>query len=278
MSSRLSEIGAHLETTRELGMVIGAMRSIAASRVREARERLAGVRAYAATLGHAIGEVLAQLPEPPSRQPASGPVLALVLCSEQGFVGTFNERVLVHVREHFQPGDRLLMVGERGLLGAAEQHLAVEWSAPMVMHGEELSLLAGQIAQAIYQRLDARCRRVLLIHSAPVEQPGQPMPVVCRALLPFDYSRFPAASRGQPPLLNLPATELVGGLAEEYVYAELCEALMLSFAAENEARMQAMVAAQSNVEERRDQLQQEFRRARQDEITDEIIELSAQGL
>ena len=42
--------------------------------------------------------------------------------------------------------------------------------------------------------------------------------------------------------------------------------------------MQAMVAAQGNVEERRNSLLAEFRRVRQDEITEEIIELSASRL
>lgn len=279
MSSRLAEIAAHLETTRELGMVIGAMRSIAASRVREAREQVEGVRAYAGTLGHAIGEALALLPEPPHAHEDDSPALLLAICSEQGFVGAYNERLLDLLRQQRQPQDELLLVGERGLMVAAEQDLQVDWSAPMVMHADELPGLAGQAAEAIYQRLvDSPARRVLLVHaqSAP---PGEHGPLLlCRPLLPFDYSRFPQARHTRPPRLNLAAGSLLAGLAEEYVYAELCEALMLAFAAENEARMQAMVAAQSNVEERRAQLTQDFRHARQDEITDEIIELSGQSL
>ena len=50
---------------------------------------------------------------------------------------------------------------------------------------------------------------------------------------------------------------------------------MLSFAAENEARMQAMIAARSNVARKLDKLVESFRRLRQEEITGEIIELSA---
>ena len=50
---------------------------------------------------------------------------------------------------------------------------------------------------------------------------------------------------------------------------------MLSFAAENEARMRAMIAARGNVARKLDELVGSFRRLRQDEITDEIIELSA---
>ena len=49
---------------------------------------------------------------------------------------------------------------------------------------------------------------------------------------------------------------------------------MLSFAAENEARMRAMIAARSNVSRKLDELVGSFRRLRQEEITGEIIELS----
>ena len=50
---------------------------------------------------------------------------------------------------------------------------------------------------------------------------------------------------------------------------------MLSFAAENEARMEAMIAARSNVARKLDELVASFRVLRQEEITSEIIELSA---
>ena len=53
---------------------------------------------------------------------------------------------------------------------------------------------------------------------------------------------------------------------------------MLSFAAENEARMRAMIAARSNVHTTLNQLIGSFRRLRQEEITADIVELSAGSL
>ena len=274
MSGRLAEVGQHLGTTRELGVVIGAMRGIAAARVQEARQRLDGVRAYAQTLGAAIGEALALLPEPQRPVPAHdapGQALVLALCAEQGFVGTFNERVLDAAQALLGPGAQLWLLGERGELGAGERGLAVDWSAPMAVHLDEVAGLAGRLAEALYARLgEGRARRVTLVHG----QPGSTAALV-RPLLPFDYTRFAVARRAQAPYVTLAPAQLVAGLADEYLFAELCEALVLSFAAENEARMQAMVAAQGNVEERRNELLAEFRRVRQDEITEEIVELSA---
>ena len=59
------------------------------------------------------------------------------------------------------------------------------------------------------------------------------------------------------------------------MFAELCEALTLSLAAENEARMRAMTAAKSNVSTMLDDLVARSRQLRQEEITNEIIELGA---
>ncbi|MBA3053449.1 MAG: hypothetical protein FP826_00605 [Sphingomonadales bacterium] len=78
-----------------------------------------------------------------------------------------------------------------------------------------------------------------------------------------------------PPLINIAPQALVSQLAEEYVFAELCEALMLSFAAENDARMRAMIAARTNVANKLDMLTASARRIRQEEITNEVIELAA---
>lgn len=277
MSGKLAEVGQHLATTRELGVVVAAMRGIAAARLQEARQQLDGVRAYAETLGAAIGEALALLPEPqrPSADTTAGAhTLVLALCAEQGFVGGFNERVLDAAQGLLGGGAQLWLLGERGELGARERELAVDWTAPMAVHLDEVPALAGRLSEALYSRLGAGAtQRVALVHG----QPGHGE-VQARSLLPFDYSRFAVSRRAQAPHVTLAPPRLIADLADEYLYAELCEALVLSFAAENEARMQAMVAAQGNVEERRNTLLAEFRRVRQDEITEEIVELSASRL
>ena len=112
-----------------------------------------------------------------------------------------------------------------------------------------------------------------MIHAVPA--PSATIEVVERVLVPFDFARFKVTPRSIAPITTLPVEQLIADLAEEYVYAQLCEAVMLSFAAENEARMTAMIAARSNVARKLDELVASFRRLRQEEITGEIIELSA---
>jgi F-type H+-transporting ATPase subunit gamma len=278
MSGKLSEVEGRIGTVHQLEAVITAMRGSAAAWSREARGRLAGIRAYAAVVGGAIGEALALAPES-EPQPRKGGRpeghVVIVLCAEQGFAGSFNERVLSAAERHLKSdAAELFIIGNRGAMVAAERGLMVGWSAPMVAHAEEVPLLASRITDALYSRLEkSQATRVTVIHAVPA--PSATIEIVERALLPFDLARFKVAPSAVPPITTLPPEQLLAELAEEYVYAELCEEIMLSFAAENEARMRAMIAARSNVARKLEELVSSFRRLRQEEITGEIIELSA---
>ena len=279
MSGRLAEVAVRLESTRQLGSVIAAMRAIAASRSQQARRELQAIRLYADTIGQAIGQVLGTLPAgqaiaAPTARPAG--VLVVALCAEQGFAGSFNERVLDVALPLADPGrGHLFVVGDRGLMVAGNRGRAPDWSVPMAAHTDEVSALADRIADAIDAALASRGPgRVLLVHGSPGE--GEAQVIEQRWLLPFDFGRFPARlANGQAPLMNLPPATLLEQLAVEYVHADLCEALMLSYAAENQARMQAMIAAHGNLERTEASLTREFQRVRQEDITDEILELSA---
>jgi F-type H+-transporting ATPase subunit gamma len=278
VSGKLSEVEGRIGTVHQLESVITAMRGSAAARSHEARSRIAAIQAYAAAVGAAIGEALALAPQPDDSQvpihERSRAHAVIALCAEQGFAGTFNERVVDAAEKHLTvEGTELLVVGNRGKMVAAERGLVVGWSAPMVAHADEVPRLANHISDAIYSRLEKnQTRRVTVIHAVPA--PSASIAIVDRTLLPFDFARFKATPLAIPPLITLPPEQLLADLVEEYVYAELCEELMLSFAAENEARMRAMIAARANVARKLDELVGSFRRLRQDEITDEIIELS----
>ena len=278
MSGKLGEVESRIGTVHQLEAVITAMRGAAAARSREARSRLDGIRAYAAAIGGAIGQALALAPDPDPQPPKSrGPQkqVVIVLSSEQGFAGTFNERVFDAAERHLKAAaSALLVVGDRGAMVAAERGLVSTWSAPIVTHAEEVPRLASRITDALYARLEQdQVTRVTVVHAVP--GPSASVEIVERTLLPFDFVRFKVTPRSVPPITTLPPEQLVAELAEEYVYAELCEAVMLSFAAENEARMAAMIAARSNVVRKLDELVANFRRLRQEEITGEIVELSA---
>jgi F-type H+-transporting ATPase subunit gamma len=92
-------------------------------------------------------------------------------------------------------------------------------------------------------------------------------------LFPLDLARLAAPPARLPPLHNLAAPALLDRLVGEYVFALLTEAATESLASENAARFRAMDSAHDNVRKKRDGLLREARRARQEEITTELLDV-----
>lgn len=254
------------------------MRGIAAARVAEAHAHLDSVRAYAGTIGAGIGTVLGTTGDGggPSHV-REGRAVAVLIAAEQGFAGSFNDKVFEAAAPLLSTPHDLVVIGERAILAAQDRGLAPTWCDGMIAHPAQATHLANRIGTVLFDRLaHGGARRVWIVHALP--GPTHAVSIEARPLIPFDYARFPIPENARPPRLTLPADMVLARLVEDYIFAELTEAILLSFAAENEARMRAMIAAHDNVMDSLQDLVATARRMRQDEITEEIVELASGSL
>jgi F-type H+-transporting ATPase subunit gamma len=275
MAERLADIGTQIENVRQLDAVVTAMRGIAASRAQKSRSLLAGIDAYSNVISRAIGQALSLLPldiatAPPLRRARPGLIL---FCAEQGFAGAFSERVLDAAAGDLD-GAMSLVVGTRGAVVANERGIKPAWSGPMATRVEAIPSFANRLADALYGYVAAGTfAKVDILFSRSVSGGG--IHIDRHSLLPIDFRRFARPVEKQVPLTTLAPQLLLERLTAEYVYAQLCEAAMNAFEAENEARMMAMASAKTNIETKLAALSQRERQLRQQEITTEIVELAA---
>ncbi len=274
MTERLADISARITGIRQLGAVVNAMRGIAAARAQQARSQLIAVDSYAATIAAAIGRSLALTPAARSDGGGRSVRPALVLfCAEQGFAGAFSERVFDSAAADLDTAD-LFLIGTRGSALAAERGVVCGWQSAMPSHSLGLPKLADRIAEALYariatgevNRLDVAFTQWHPAHGVRIER---------RRLLPLDMTAFPRPIDANAPLANLAPVPLLSALAADYLHAQLCQAALHAFAAENEARMETMAAARHQIERQLSAFQAMERQVRQEEITAEIIELAA---
>jgi F-type H+-transporting ATPase subunit gamma len=258
MTDRLADISARIDGIRQLGTVVNAMRGIAAARAQQARAQLAAVDSYTATIAAAIGRAIALMPvaDPPAVRRTSRTALVL-FCAEQGFAGAFSQRIFDKVGADL-----------------AEQGITPDWKGAVPSHSLGIPKLADGIAEALYARIaSGEIERLEAVFGQ--WQPGQGVHVERRCLFPIDMTGFPHAEEANLPLVNLKPAVLLNELTADYLHAQLCKAALHAFAAENEARMEAMAAARSQIERQLAKLQSTQRLVRQENITAEIIELAA---
>ncbi len=274
MTERLADISARIDGIRQLGTVVNAMRGIAAARAQQARSQLLAVDSYAATIAAAIGRTLALAspPRPLGAHKAARSALVL-FCAEQGFAGAFSERVFDAAGADLATPD-LFLIGSRGAALAIERGVAVAWKGAMPSHAAGMPKLADRITEALYAKIATQgIDRLDAVFSQ--WRPGSSVRIERRRLFPVDMSAFPQPSDASAPLLNLSAETVLSGLTADYMHAQLCNVALHAFAAENEARMEAMAAAHNQIERQLAALQATQRVVRQEEITAEIIELAA---
>jgi F-type H+-transporting ATPase subunit gamma len=275
MADRLPDIVTQIQNMHQLEAVVTAMRGIAASRAQKARSLLAGVEAYSDVISRAIGEALSLLPEDgPVATPRKRAKRGLILfCAEQGFAGAFSERVLQAAAPDLDEAT-VFIVGTRGAIVAGEQGIKPAWSEPIAAHADAIPSFANRLADDLYAYVaDGTVAEVDILYSRSATSSG--IQVERHALLPIDFERFGHPQQTQAPLISLAPDTLLERLAAEYVYAQLCTAALHAFAAENEARMIAMLAARTNIESKLVILSQRERQLRQEEITTEVVELAA---
>ena len=274
MAERLSDVSAKIRNIRQLEAVVTALRGIAASRAQQARSLLAGIEAYSAVVSRAIGKALPLLPTDirPGSKRRREPIGLILFCAEQGFAGAFSERILDAAGVD-GAGAVTFLIGTRGLAAARERGPAPVWSTPMASHVDAIPALANAIADALYARITSGVLSAIQM-IVPRSTPSGAITIDRHSLLPLDLALFAGASETAPPLTTLKPQELLERLTAEYVYARLCEAAMHAYEAENQARMMTMTAARHNIKPRLAALTQREQQFRQEEITNEIIELA----
>lgn len=253
-----AEITARLQGLEQLGDLVQALRSMAGSRVHQAQDALAGTKGFRKTIESAILSLHA-----PVQADGAGACL-LVITSETGFVGGFNNRIIEHVKAVRRPEERLVVIGRRGQILAAEQGLVVDASFQMTSRADGVTILARRILADVGQVAEVR-----IIFAA--HQQGGTFKVTERQILPVSLT--PQTTEMDAPLHHLPVQTLMAQLSQEYLFAEVAQALMESLVSENNARLMTMDAAARNIDETLENLRREERTARQEQITTDMLDV-----
>jgi F-type H+-transporting ATPase subunit gamma len=275
----LEQIHARIETIDGLRDIIHSMRALAATYLRRSQERLTAVRNYRTTVVGALRRALQMtgtaLPPVPDRAERT----VLVIFSEQGFCGRFNE-VMADAAERETAADvpvRFLAVGRKGPPLLRRRNLTVFRALDATTSPDGVSLVIHRIAQTVTDLLAAgTCRDLHLLHARYLS-PGRIEPHRTR-VLPLDRELFtPTAEerRRQPPLTDAAGPELLDRLVGEFTFISLFRALTESLAGENGMRLQSMEAARENIDQTLGRLRQQARQQRQNEITEELLDVVA---
>lgn len=279
----LEQLQKRIKTTQELLSVVKTMKVLAAVSIRQYENAAASLEKYNSVVDMGWQILFRQqvaFPGGGSRKD----VVILVLGSDQGMCGQFNdvvlERALAQRDELARQDIRTFFwtAGERIRAGIADMdqvatHYSLPGSIPAI----------NSLVQLIVRDFEA-CQRekgidaLQVIHNKLVQ--GATYQTEWLDLLPLDrnwLARYTNRSWPGPclPMLGIGREELFHHLFHQYLFASLYRALAQSMASENAARLASMQAAEKNILELAEELQAKFRETRQNAITVELFDIIA---
>ena len=269
------QIERQIQTIEGLRDIIHSMRSLAATYLGRAEERLEGVRAYAETIGRAIRDCLhgREIALPPSEGKHTA---ILAFFSEQGLCGRFNEVMAEAAVKAARAVEapHFIVVGRRGPGLLRRNTLRVLAELPSTTSPDGIDPVMREIARTVLQLYDRDTFAQLHLLYARYLSPGRIEPRFER-VLPLDLSQWRDATqtRTPPPRLALKRLPLLEELVNEYTFISLYRAFTESLAGENGMRLQSMEAAKSNIDDTLADLQLQARVQRQNAITEELLDV-----
>ncbi len=263
--TRYRTVEYHLTQLRELEEIIASMKTLSQLELHKLASLSASQHALAENLGEIAADYYHHYPQP--RDAVAGEVW-LVLGSERGFCGDFNEalvqRLLQRCPECGAAPQRVLAVG-RKLWLRMEEALPGFVQLEGANVSEELTRILGAAVGSIQQSMaESTVDSLIVLYHDDVR--GR---IEEQRLLP---PALPAEGRTwrTPPLLQLSHLEFLSQFLQHYLYLALNERFVVSLLAENQYRVQHLEGAVRRLDERLDELATRARSLRQEEITEEI--------
>jgi len=294
-----SDVKARIGSVQNIRKITRAMEMVSASRLRKAEARAASLRPYADALRRMTSQAAAAAG---SGELQSQPVLQthdeekvvgiVLVTADRGLAGAFNSQILRaglnRAQELEAAGEevRYYVTGRRGDAALNFRNKPIDGSytgftdAPSQSHASRVA--EDLVAAYVDHKLD----RVEIVYNGYVSPLVQE--VRRETLLPLaaanivddegEHDIAPEESSDGPKALveyEPDPAEILAELVPEFVEISLLRALLESAASEHGARMTSMRSASENAAEVIDTLTLAMNRARQADITQEIMEVVA---
>lgn len=284
------EVRLRIRSVKNIAQVTRALQAVSASKVRKAMQAVTRSRPYATKAWQVLTHIAGQpgresLHELLTRREKVNNVLVLLITGDRGLAGAYTTNIVRYTIRQF--GDysvpvQYLTVGRKGrdlMVRRGEQIVAEFSNLPAAPTFPDVSAI-GRLAVSEY--LDGHADEVYLVYTDFINMVSQ-VPTV-KKLLPLeigeaadrvqDFAR--TESETQSSYIYEPGqTEILDEIIPRFTALQVYHAIQESLASEHAARMVAMKNATDSATELAGGLQLEYNKARQQGITNEMLDITS---
>ncbi len=281
------EMRMRIRSVKNISQVTRALEAVSASKVRKAMAAVSATRAYASK----AWQVLTHIARQPGREnlhpllmrrPSVRNVLVLVISGDRGLAGAYNTNVIRFVTHRFGASEipvRYITVGRKGrdlLMRRGRQVIAEFSNLPAAPSFADVSAIGRM---AVDEFLKGEVDEVYLVYTDFINMARQQ--TVLKKLLPlevidetgrvesYEQKHLTAAYIYEPT-----EREIMDEIVPRFTALQVYQSILESLASEHAARMVAMSNATENALELVGGLQLQYNKARQQTITNDLLDIA----
>ncbi len=269
---RSKEIERKIASDNDLKGIMNAMKAFAGLNLRKTSASLFTIREYERNVKAAIGGIAYHFPQIHGALKSGGLRILVLFGSDLGLCGSFNERLADYVAKTAGEGDAVFVVGRK---------LAEKLDLAGFKYTESLDSITtvdgvGSAMLESFWRIsklymDDAVTDVVFVFSCLSDKNDATEIVSDKILPPADF--WPPIPEREPPLLYISPALVINEIIGEFLYISLYRCYVESLRAENWFRFRSMDSALENLDVKIKELDALYKFFRQEEITEEIIEV-----
>ena len=279
----LIDLRRRIRAVKSTEQITKAMKTVAASKLRRAQDRIVGARPFALLMRRVLSGLAMRtgssaahpLLAPPAAPDA--PVLLFVVTADKGLCGSFNSNLIREATSYAVGAGREVamgLVGRKGRDFFARRGVDIRFEMVNLFNDLRYSHAEAMAEKSIEQYASGAVSGVSILYNEFKSVLQQQ--VVVDQVLPISAIEAPDEKTEELSadyLFEPPAEQIFSDLLPHHVETQFFRALLESAAAEHAARMTAMDAATRNAGEMIDGLTLHMNKVRQAAITRELIEV-----
>lgn len=282
----LEALQKRIKTTQDMRAIVSTMKSLSAVSVVQYDAALKSLSVYGETIDAGVVVLMrhgvVSIPKPKTLPPAQRRVLAVVIGSDTGLVGRLNRDIVAEAgrilkKEGYMPENvRYLAVGRQiiGLLERAEK--TISGAYPVSNSVKAISTTAIAVLVKINELLQTEgLSNVYLFYQRKRGSSIQPFSSL---MIPMgdEWLRNLRARKWNSrrfPIYTMSSGKLFSALMRERLMMTLSIALAEALTAEHHMRLTTMQAAEKNIDDNLEKMNQVYQQMRQENITTELLDV-----
>ena len=257
--------------------IINAMKAYAGVTIRKTEELVLNIRRYEENIFSSLADVMTQRPENALEEQGRQKRILIAFGSSQGLCGAYNEKIADTVFGTVTGDDTLFVIGRRLISSLELRKLGYDYFDDSVVSVNGIEDALRETTSKIMSIYKNKEYYNLAIIFTSVS--GNKSDISIEQVLPPDIGRVRTLRpAGVSPLTYLEREIIFNKVLEEFLYISLYRGFIESLRSENWYRLRSMEGAAENIKRRISDLDSLQKYIRQEEITEEMLEILGSGM